>query len=1014
MPETRALSRKIDLPPAADYAGLRAEGLSHIQQLSSEMWRQHSDVDAGITTLEILCYALTDLAYRTRLPTRDLLAGPDGRMAPASLAAIAPAHEVLTTAPRTLADYRRLGLAVHDVDNIWLDPMTDPTRTDNYRVSEKDLYADCDTDALSLRPTDGSHPVKLSGLYRVLVSLEIDDELGPLNETALIFRVRRGPMKGLTLSFDVADFDYRLLHLDASSLLDQAATQVASVSVLPGDQAGGFSANLTLTLSAGASLPLLAQINIVEARPKPGQAPLAPTTADIAALLGAVGPADLIPMFWRKQQRRRQALEAVACALHANRGLCEDYLSIATVAPFRVGICADIEVAPGADFEWVQARVFHEIETYLTPPVQFHSLQEMLDQGRQPDEIFNGPFFDFGLTCHGAPVFTKPGFITDEALAGSELLTAVQVSDIINLVVEIEGVEAIRDVQLRAYDRAGLPKRPGVKWTLAVPAGCQPVFYMEGSKLLFHRSGIPYRAQVTEFEHTLAHLRALARRDLYIAPGQVLPAPVGRWRDPAAIYSVQHDFPATYKIGPAGISSHETPLRIAQARQFKGYLTFFDQMLADYLGQLAGLRRLYSLDDLSSTWFSQFMTGIAGSREAFETEFYIDAATLADDVQRTRLNESEEIFQERRNRLLDHLIGLFAERFTDYALLTFDLTDDRPKSAAQLIAQKTEFLKAYPKLSRERGMGLNLRPGDPTQVWDSDNITGLEQRVGRLLGVRDVARRDLHCGDHFRALFSTSGVGGNTRVVIAGAAGEPLFTSQETFRSARSAWSAAADIYAQLRTEAAFGMATVRDGGATSLTIRSGRLTLTHAEDFATLLDATKAARAIVDRYDDLLEADCDVEGMHLIEHILLRPARTDDRLMRVCLDDECGFCGEEDPYSFRVSVVLPYWPKRFRNMHFRALFERTIREEAPAHVQVKICWIGQQQMIVFDQAYRAWLEARSQHDIVSAQVGQAARDLIDILESLTTVYPAASLHDCDAGENETIVRLGSTALGIF
>jgi hypothetical protein len=135
---------------------------------------------------------------------------------------------------------------------------------------------------------------------------------------------------------------------------------------------------------------------------------------------------------------------------------------------------------------------------------------------------------------------------------------------------------------------------------------------------------------------------------------------------------------------------------------------------------------------------------------------------------------------------------------------------------------------------------------------------------------------------------------------------------------------------------------------------------------------------------------------------------------MKVCLDHECGFCGEEDPYSFRISVVLPYWPARFRNLHFRALLERTLREEAPAHVQVKVCWIGQRQMAQLDAAYHAWLSARAAATPNVATVRSRARKLIDILEALTTVYPAASLHDCDAGEADIPVRLGTTALGIF
>jgi hypothetical protein len=50
----------------------------------------------------------------------------------------------------------------------------------------------------------------------------------------------------------------------------------------------------------------------------------------------------------------------------------------------------------------------------------------------------------------------------------------------------------------------------------------------------------------------------------------------------------------------------------------------------------------------------------------------------------------------------------------------------------------------------------------------------------------------------------------------------------------------------------------------------------------------------------------------------------------------------------------------------------------------------------------------------VPTTLTDSRRRLIDVLQRLKTVYPAAVLHDCVEGENENPVRLGSTNLGIF
>jgi len=1006
-----SIARQTALPSALDYGFLRAEGLAHIQRLSSALWTDHNLHDPGITTLEVLCYALTDLAYRMGFDTRDLMTGPDGKMDPTSLSGLAPADEMLTTAPRTIADYRRLLLRLEGLRNAWLDPLN----VRDERTSEVPIYADCLADALSFAPTNAAgqanHPVRVSGLYKVQVELDVDDLLGSLNESALIYRIRRRGLKGAIVAFDCADPAFLAGTLDLSR--DVASVDAVTVSSTP----NGFSARFDLTLTGGVAIKLeQCTIRVIEDRPRPDRDALSLTALALRpVLLAATAPDDLMPLFWTKQQRRARALDMVRCVLHAHRGLCEDFLEVSTVTPYRIGICADIEVKPEADLEEVQATVFHEIEKYLSAPVRYRTLEEMLNEGREADEIFNGPFVDFGFTCKGRPVFTKPGFVTDEDLANSELRRKVLASDIINLVVDVPGVEAISNVQLRACDKDGFVFGPSAKWMLEVPPDHQPVFFGERSKLLFQKAGIPYRAQVTEFQRTLDHLRALDKRRLYVPPGQILPMPLGRWRNLDAFYSVQHDFPATYKIGAAGIAKTEATERIAHARQLKGYLTFFDQVLADYLGQLANLRRLYSLDkSLTRMWFGQKLTGIAGAIEDFDTEFYVDGVP-PDDTVRTRLTETEEAFLERRNRALDHLIARFSERFADYALMSFRLSGDRLKTSAELITDKIDFLAEYPKLSRERGQAANLRPEVTADVWNSDNISGLERRVGRLLGIGDLTRRDLSCARHFEELFGTQKTGSAFRLVIRDNANKPLFASSETFASAQAALDTAAKAYPTLRDEGAFEI--VETQGATTFTVRivSGSSALTHHSAFDTEADATRAARAIIDRYDDILASDlCNSEGMHMIEHILLRPVASGDRLMTVCLDDECGFCGEEDPYSFRVSVVLPYWPARFRNLHFRALLERTIREEAPAHVQVKVCWIGQRQMAQLDAAYLAWLSARAAATPNAATVRSTAKALIDVLEALATVYPAASLHDCDAGEADIPVRLGTTALGIF
>jgi hypothetical protein len=79
-----------------------------------------------------------------------------------------------------------------------------------------------------------------------------------------------------------------------------------------------------------------------------------------------------------------------------------------------------------------------------------------------------------------------------------------------------------------------------------------------------------------------------------------------------------------------------------------------------------------------------------------------------------------------------------------------------------------------------------------------------------------------------------------------------------------------------------------------------------------------------------------------VVEHLLLRPKFPGDALYPACADGPgCG-CGGEDPYSFRLTYVLPGWTAPFStNMDMRGFADRTIQEQTPSHLLGKTCWVG-------------------------------------------------------------------------
>lgn len=743
-----------DQPEYLDFDQLRREGIRHIQELSGALWTDHNVHDPGITILEVLCYALTDLDYRTKLDTRDLLARrpeladtPDDNFFTAA--------EILGNNPLSIADYRKLLLDLPGVRNAWLEPVAPTANITSDPVggiprlrsawqkpvskAEADIRIDQPNSQLTFDP-GVAQKLSLNGLYKVYLELETDiqktDECGH-----------------------------------------------------PTDQTGTI-------------------------------------------------------------------LQAVRERLQSSRNLCEDFLDLVVLRDERIGLCAEIELDPDAFPDEVAVRILDACREYLSPTLPFYTLQQMLDKGKTPDEIFEGR--PLGSGSHG--------FIDPEDLKRLDRRDELHVSDLYRILLQTEGVSAIKKLTLFNYS---VSNTQGEDWVLPLrPWVCRPVLAIEESLqgITFLKHGVPFLANGERIKAILEKRLANPNKVPKKPEELDLAVPKGEYRpDLGEYYSIQHDFPVVYGIGAHGLPEDASPKRQAQAAQLKGYLLFYDQLLANYLAQMANLRSLFPTRNTSK---GDVPTAFAGSlnsvpqqtkaplirnttttiddeyylKEAIasltnpsyfrtpqERDFALDQVVAAFDsgsaviealetpdqsgywfviriifgreivlksiktystpeeartaMERVRfmatlpnsytridkpaakqfgfeltyqpvnyqeylqeITESPEQHFERKNQLLDHLLSRFAEDFTDYTLLTFALNRkqgrlaDTAQFAQHFAHDKANFLAEYPLISRTRGQAFNYSD----QPLSSGNISGLERRVKSILGLNTLPTRRLN------------------------------------------------------------------------------------------------------------------------------------------------------------------------------------------------------------------------------------------------------------------------------
>ncbi len=94
------------LPDYLDYAQLKKAGLAYLQQINGHVWTNYNETDPGVTILEQVCYALTELGYCSDFSIEDMLTAEDGKIAYHNQ--FFEAAAILTSAAITVRDYQNL------------------------------------------------------------------------------------------------------------------------------------------------------------------------------------------------------------------------------------------------------------------------------------------------------------------------------------------------------------------------------------------------------------------------------------------------------------------------------------------------------------------------------------------------------------------------------------------------------------------------------------------------------------------------------------------------------------------------------------------------------------------------------------------------------------------------------------------------------------------------------------------------------------------------------------------
>lgn len=956
------------LPPSLDARFLRRQARQRIEALASARWTDYNTHDPGITLLEVLAYAVTDLGLRARLPLTDLIAGKENRP-------FFTAREALPSAPLTPDDFARLLVDRLPVRQAWVMPA----------------------------------PGQLNGLNRLLLDLLPPDDLSvpDLEETWL--RGAPDAIQAIGREFYALFPFWELLPPQwFDPQRDLAKAEVLGIHTALDDNSKTydlFFVALKLTFGTGASAQVLDNFGCWIQLPK--GIPKAPPDDDTgdAGKLTAFHQALQTqlhnnPAFF-KQHQQRARLRAARLAearrlLQQHRNLCEDWLETDTIRVQQVGVnIAGLELQPEADPADVLARICFAVNQFIAPLPRPAGFDDLLARGLSPAEIFEGPLLENGFQDKSTP-------------RADRQLGKLYTSDFVRLVMQHPEVVGVNRLTLDLYmERRRIAAGVANCLSLRDTDRYKPRFSFFDTDIRVIKRGVEVAVdQKAVFERWRA-LEKTYRDGLQRDGTGDLPVPAGDPQpDVPTFYSIQNDFPEAYGLRSGEIASNATKQRKGQARQLKAYLLFFEQLLANYCRQLDRVQDLFSMrTEVDRTYFHQPLYDVPAVQELYQAFLSEKKATPPLSWEQFKqLNnqyvkkldlatEDRDTFLRRRNQFIDHLLARFAESFADYAAWSY--ARHGGTLSPDLVFDKLAFLQRAPELGAARARAFDYTAtrsgggGQPApDVWDTANVSGYEKRVAALLGIPDYRRRTL--GEKFdltryRETTNLQGSGasqkGQFRLLNA-PVGAPtpkiLLTSDKAYLVSEMN-----DRLAELTNGAS-------DARAYQVQQDPDKRAATARYTFELVAPGVVPPKPLPAKapgmFDNraLLEAHIretmhllqgrPAEGMHVVEHILLRPVDGVSEMLAPVVIEGGGILIPE-PHEFQVSIFLPSWAPRFQDPEFQAVVERTLRSELPAHVFPYIYWVkldgnGQVPALftAFETAWRNWLEKQFTVDRPTAQ----------------------------------------------
>ena len=836
-------------PGYLDFDKLRAEGIDYLAKLSGKIWTDHNVHDPGITILEVLCYALMDLGYRTHLPEADILARKPGDST-ADDNFFTPAG-ILACNPLTITDFRKLLIDIAEVKNAWLEIATDQTDFCQPHHQQDPAY---------IRTNHvGNYADYLNGLYHVYLDLEIDlDKEFDEDEAAKISYVDDvvGKVRATLMAHRNLCEDF----VDIYILCKQEVGVCADIALQDGADAEKVYLDLVAALRAFFSpSPIFYTLQQLLDKSIPIEEIFAGRPFNLKESHGFVDTAELEALQLRKEIRLSDVYNALFQVPGINniRGLslnsCKGNVSTPSkgwkfsipknhVPEFSIGCSGFRFSRNGAQIpvDFQKSEGLLELNFQHNGKILYPSSSPYLNRVI-PGGVYRGDLSDYHSIQHDFPrVYgIEEGGLPENA-TDKRKAEALQ----------LKGYLLFFDQLLASY----LTQLSNIRslFAMSSPAAGKGHTYFN-NKL----DSVPELQKLLRFNVSDNNINPLG------SAGAILVLPVARieWQQLITAGKL-----STLSLEQLPLFSFETMTAQDTAiEQIKNDL-LFGQCKTEFVKRNDDCFFYYmetSFDELilvSKKYFGsakeakdhaasvQYIGTIAENYRSFINEhkrfsFDIELGLLSFGKYLDLITEDQQLYQQRRQGFLNHLLARFAEQFTDYAILSFGFYNAEELTTHE-IAKKEKFLSSYEDLSSNRGRAYDYLANG----WNNNNISGFEKRFKALAGIDNWKRHSL-C--NFVVAQYDPKYAVSLRI-----AERHYFTAEDKFDTREEAEIAARELFAAMKDPANYYTDRGADNKNYRLLLKYAGKSAAFASDYSSADEATATATRLGDFVGNKLPPD--------------------------------------------------------------------------------------------------------------------------------------------------------------